>query len=150
MRILVTGGAGYVGSACLRWLIKNGHDPVAYDNLSEGNAAAVPNGKLVVADLEDRNKLSATMREYRIEAVMHFAAVASVPESITQPELYYRVNVIGTKNVLDAMLENKINRLIFSSTAATYGFNNPMPLVEDADQIPETPYGSTKLACEWM
>src|SRR4051794_39894273 len=104
MNILLTGGAGYIGSACLRWLIRHGHNPVAYDNLSEGNAAAVPDpdNRLVVGDLADSARIAAVLREREVEAVMHFAAVASVPDSIADPEGYYRVNVIGTKNVLDA------------------------------------------------
>jgi UDP-glucose 4-epimerase len=152
MNILLTGGAGYIGSACLRWLIKHGHDPVAYDNLSEGNAAAVPDAdrRLVVGDLSDTAKMTEVMKARKIHAVMHFAAVASVPESIADPDGYYRINVVGTKNVLDAMRASGVSRIVFSSTAATYAFNTEMPLRETSAQIPETPYGSTKLAAEWM
>jgi len=150
VRILLTGGAGYVGSACFRWLVKQGHEPIAYDDLSQGNAPAVPGDCLVVGDIADRRKLASVFVDHGIEAVMHFAAVASVPESIQQPELYYRINVVGTKCVLDAMSEAGVKRIVFSSTAATYGFNTTMPIHEDAAQIPETPYGSTKLAAEWM
>ena len=95
MKILMTGGAGYVGSACLRWLIKHGHDPVAFDNMVEGNRGAVPADRLIVGDIEDRDALVKTMRDHRVEGVMHFAAVASVPESIADPELYWRTNVLG-------------------------------------------------------
>ena len=105
MRILLTGGAGYVGSACLRWLLRHGHDPIAFDNLSEGNAAAVPSERLVVGDIEEQDAIAKALRDHRSEAVMHFAAVISVPESIRLPELYWRINVLGTKNVLDAMRE---------------------------------------------
>lgn len=152
MRLLLTGGAGYVGSACLRWLLKNGHDAIAFDNLSEGNRGAVPDAdtRLIVGDLADSDALVRTMRERQIEAVLHFAAVASVPESIAEPERYWRVNVLGTKNVLDAMRTVGVTRIVFSSTAATYGFRTEMPLHEEAPQTPETPYGTTKLACEWM
>jgi UDP-glucose 4-epimerase len=152
MKILLTGGAGYIGSACLRWLLRHGHDPVAYDNLSEGNRAAVPGAesRLVVGDLDDVARLTAAMREHRVEAVMHFAALASVPDSIADPDGYYRVNVAGTKNVLDAMRQAGVWRIVFSSTAATYGFRAEMPLREDSPQTPETPYGTTKLAAEWM
>jgi UDP-glucose 4-epimerase len=150
MRIFLTGGAGYIGSACLRWLVHNGHDPIAYDNLSEGNAAAVPDGRLVVGDLADAARMAEVMREHRAEAVMHFAALASVPDSIADPDGYYRANVVGTKNVLDAMRGAGVARIVFSSTAATYGFNTEMPLREDSPQIPETPYGTTKLAAEWL
>lgn len=148
MRILLTGGAGYVGSACLRWLIKNGHEPVAYDNLSEGNAAAVPGERLVVGDLENREAIAEALRSHGAEAVMHFAAVASVPDSIADPDTYWKVNVVGTKNVLDAMRDCGVRTLLFSSTAATYSFDNPMPLTEDAALVPQVPYGTTKLAAE--
>jgi len=150
MKILLTGGAGYVGSSCLRWLRTHGHNVMAYDNLSEGNAAAVDGAELVVGDLADKALMSKVMREYRPDAVMHFAAVASVPESIKDPESYYRVNVQGTKNLLDAMLENNIKRIVFSSTAATYGFTAEMPLRETSAQVPEVPYGRSKLAAEWL
>ena len=150
MKLFLTGGAGYIGSACLRWLIRRGHDPIAYDNLSEGNAAAIPEGRLVVGDLSDADRMAAAMRDHRTDAVLHFAALASVPDSIADPDAYYRVNVVGTKNVLDAMRTAGVSRIVFSSTAATYGFNAEMPLREDSPQIPETPYGTTKLAAEWL
>jgi UDP-glucose 4-epimerase len=150
MRILVTGGAGYIGSACLRWLVRHGHDAIAFDNLSQGHAAAVPEGRLIVGDIEDRGALERALGEHRSEAVMHFAAVASVPASITDPESYYRTNVVGTKNVLDAMMARDVHRIVFSSSAATYSFDAEMPLGEDAVQRPEVPYGVTKLVGEWM
>ncbi len=150
MRILLTGGAGYVGSACLRWLIRHGHDPLAYDDLSEGNAAAVPEGRLIVGDILDQNCLTKALNEHRVQAVMHFAAVASVPESVNNPALYWRTNVIGTKNVLDAMRDVGVQKLLFSSTAATYSFDAEMPLTEESEQKPQVPYGTTKLAAEWM
>jgi UDP-glucose 4-epimerase len=150
MKLFLTGGAGYIGSACLRWLIRHGHDPIAYDNLSEGNAAAVPDGRLVIGDIADTARMASAMRQHGCEAVMHFAALASVPDSIADPDGYYRVNVIGTKNVLDAMRQAGVSRIVFSSTAATYGFRAEMPLREDSPQTPETPYGTTKLAAEWL
>ncbi len=150
MRVLCTGGAGYVGSACVRWLLGHGHDAVAYDNLSEGNREAVPEDRLIVGDIEDREQLAGALRSHRAEAVMHFAAVASVPESVREPDTFWRVNVLGTKTVLDAMLDAGVDRLVFSSTAATYSFDAPMPLVEESEQKPQVPYGTTKLACEWM
>src|SRR3954465_14519197 len=150
MRLFLTGGAGYIGSACLRWLLRHGHDPLAYDNLSEGNAAAIPGDRLVVGDLDDAGRMADVMREHRSEAVMHFAALASVPDSIADPDGYYRVNVVGTKNVLDAMRRAGVARIVFSSTAATYGFRAEMPLREDSPQTPETPYGTTKLTAEWL
>lgn len=150
MRILLTGGAGYIGSACLRWLVRQGHEAIAYDNLVEGNREAVPPGCLSVSDIADTETLANTMRVRRIEAVMHFAAVASVPDSISDPEGYYRINTLGTKNVLDAMRQANVWRIVFSSTAATYGFHAEMPLRETSAQTPETPYGKSKLAAEWL
>jgi UDP-glucose-4-epimerase GalE len=152
MKILLTGGAGYVGSACLRWLLRHGHDPIAFDNLLEGNVAAVPDAadRLIVGDIAETDRLAQVLREHRVETVMHFAALASVPDSITDPEAYYRVNVIGTKSVLDAMRAAGARKILFSSTAATYGFHSEMPLREDSPQLPETPYGTTKLAAEWL
>jgi len=152
MRILCTGGAGYVGSACLRWLLARGHEAFAYDNLSAGNRAAVPDAqtRLVAGDLADPGAIRTALERLEIDAVMHFAALASVPESVADPERYWRNNVVGTKNVLDAMHEVGVQKLIFSSTAATYEFSDQMPLTEESAQRPATPYGTTKLACEAM
>jgi UDP-glucose 4-epimerase len=152
MKLFLTGGAGYVGSACLRWLLKHGHDAIAFDNLSEGNRRAVPDPdrRLVVGDLADTDRMAEVMKAQGTDAVMHFAAVASVPDSIRDPEGYWRHNLIGTKNVLDAMIRAGVKRIVFSSTAATYGFHAEMPLRETSPQTPETPYGTTKLACEWI
>jgi UDP-glucose 4-epimerase len=152
MRILLTGGAGYVGSACLRWLLGHGHEPIAYDNLSEGNRAAVPQvaDRLIEGDIAETDRLAEMLVRHDIEAVMHFAALASVPDSIKDPEGYYRVNVVGTKSVLDAMRRASVGKILFSSTAATFAFHAEMPLDEDSPQIPETPYGTTKLAAEWL
>jgi UDP-glucose 4-epimerase len=152
VKILLTGGAGYVGSACLRWLLNHGHDPIAYDNLQEGNTAAVPDtpARLIIGDIADTGHLTKVLRQRGIDAVMHFAALASVPDSIADPEAYYRVNVGGTKSVLDAMLAAGVRKILFSSTAATYGFRTEMPLRESSPQAPETPYGTTKLAAEWL
>ncbi len=150
MKVLLTGGAGYVASACLRWLLKHGHDPIAFDNLSEGNGAAVPDGRLVVGDMLDVDALRQAMTDHGVEAVMHFAALASVPESIEEPQRYWSVNVVGTKNVLDAMRDVGLTRLLFSSTAATYSFDAPMPLREDSPTVPQVPYGTTKLSAERM
>jgi UDP-glucose 4-epimerase len=152
VKVLLTGGAGYVGSACLRWLLEHGHEAFAYDNLTEGNVAAVPDAqnRLFVGDIAETNRLADVMRQRGVEAVMHFAALASVPESIANPEAYYRVNVNGTKSVLDAMRAVGVRKILFSSTAATYGFHAEMPLREESPQTPETPYGTTKLAAEWL
>lgn len=150
MKILLTGGAGYVGSACFRWLARHGHDPVAFDNLSEGNRQAVPAERLIEGDILDPASLRRAFADVRPEAVMHFAASASVPESIADPDFYYRQNVIGTKNLLDAMREAKVNRALFSSTAATFAFTDKMPLTEESPQVPVVPYGRTKLAAEFL
>jgi UDP-glucose-4-epimerase GalE len=150
MKILLTGGAGYIGSACLRWLLKHGHDPIAYDNMLEGNAASVPEGRLVVGDIRDTPRLTQAIGDHGAEAVMHFAALASVPLSISDPESYWSANVVGTKSVLDAMRASGVAKIVFSSTAATSAFGVEMPIRETTPQQPETPYGTTKLACEWM
>jgi UDP-glucose 4-epimerase len=152
MKVLLTGGAGYVGSACLRWLLGHGHDPIAYDNLLEGNVSAIPDAarRLIVGDIAETDRLAEILKHQGIEAVMHFAALASVPDSIANPEAYYRVNVGGTKSVLDAMREAGVRKILFSSTAATYGFHSEMPLRENSPQTPETPYGTSKLAAEWL
>ena len=150
MNILLTGGAGYIGSACLRWLLRHGHDAIAYDNMLEGNKKSVPEGRLVVGDIGETDKLTATMKDHRIEAVMHFAALASVPLSIADPDGYYTTNVLGTKSVLDAMRRAEVAKIVFSSTAATYAFGVDMPIQETTPQQPETPYGTTKLAAERM
>ncbi len=148
MNVLCTGGAGYVGSACLRRLLRAGHEPVAYDNLSTGNRDAVPNGRLVVGDILDRESIESTLRDYRIDAVMHFAALASVPVSIADPRSYWLTNVVGTKTVLDAMVACDVRLILFSSTAATYAFASDMPLTESSPQDPQVPYGTTKLTAE--
>lgn len=152
MRVLVTGGAGYIGSACLRRLLAHGHEPVALDDLSAGNREAVPDAgdRLVVGDIRDGELVRQTLAERGIEAVMHFAALASVPESIKDPDGYYRVNFDGTKVLLDACREAGVRRFVFSSTAATYGLEGEMPLREDSPQRPEVPYGRSKLAAEWL
>jgi UDP-glucose-4-epimerase GalE len=150
MRVLLIGGAGYVGSACLRYLLRQGIDAIALDDLSEGNRQSVPEDRLIVADMLEQGAVANALRKTGAEAVMHFAALASVPKSVADPDSYWRVNVLGTKMVLDAMRETGIKRIIFSSTAATYGFDGEMPLTEDSPQLPQTPYGTTKLAGETM
>ena len=106
--------------------------------------------RLIVGDIAETDRLAQVLREHHIEALMHFAALASVPDSIADPEAYYRANVLGTKSVLDAMRAAGVRKILFSSTAATYGFHAEMPLRENSPQLPETPYGTTKLAAEWM
>jgi UDP-glucose 4-epimerase len=148
MRILVVGGAGYIGSFAVRHLLRAGHDVRAFDNLDLGHAWAVPEGRLVAGDLADRPAVEAALRDHRAEAVMHFAAFASVPESVADPAKYYRNNVVGTLNLLDAMRAAGVGRIVFSSTCAVYGVPERVPIAEDTPPRPISPYGATKLACE--
>lgn len=150
MRILVTGGAGYVGSHCLGHLLEAGHDVVVYDNLRYGHEAAVPKGRLVVGDLADQAKLTRLIADQKIEAVVHFAALALVGESVEKPDLYYGNNVLGSFNLLEAMRQNGVRKIVFSSTCATYGTPAKMPLDESTPQQPINPYGFSKLAVERM
>ena len=150
MRILVTGGAGYVGSACLRHLVGRGHVALAYDDLSKGHRAAVGEAPLHVGDIADTDELARVLRELRADAVMHFAAATYVGESVLDPEYHYRNNVAGTLSLLNAMRATGVKRLLFSSTCATYGESPRCPMAEDAPQDPCSPYARTKLAVEWM
>jgi UDP-glucose-4-epimerase GalE len=146
--ILVTGGAGYVGSHACKALAAAGHTPVVYDNLSRGHREFARWGPLEVGDLGDAAKLDAVFARHRIDAVMHFAALAEVGESVAQPALYYRNNVCGTLELLEAMRRAGVSRLVFSSTCATYGVPARMPITEDLPQQPINPYGATKLIIE--
>ncbi|MEX0677523.1 MAG: UDP-glucose 4-epimerase GalE [Pirellulales bacterium] len=148
MNVLVTGGAGYVGSHAVRWLARAGHDVWVYDNLSRGHGQAVPEGRLIEGQLSDRPRLVAAMRERRIEAVMHFAALAYVGESVTEPAQYYQNNVAGSLNLLEAMREAGLGRIVFSSTTATYGVPQRVPITEEEPQRPINPYGFSKLVVE--
>jgi UDP-glucose 4-epimerase len=150
MRILVTGGTGYVGSHCLMRLLDAGHRAVVYDNLSRGHYDAVPEGLLVEGDLADEAKLAGLMQERKIEAVMHFAALALVGESVEQPDLYYRNNVLGSFHLLEAMRQSGVRRIVFSSTTATYGAPQKIPIAETTPQQPINPYGFSKLVVERM
>ena len=150
MRILVTGGAGFVGSACLRHLLAHGHEAIAYDNLAQGHASSVPSGRLIVGDIADTGLLVRTLKELRADAVMHFAAATYVGESVTNPEYHYRNNIGGTLSLLNAMRVADVRRMLFSSTCATYGMNPKVPMAEDSAQEPCSPYARTKLAVEWM
>jgi len=150
MKILLTGGAGYVGSACLRLLKQSGHQVVAFDNLVEGHPAAVDGAELVVGDIRDMQLVEQTLREYNIEAVMHFAAATNVGESVVNPAYHYDNNIGGTLSLLNAMVAVGVKKILFSSTCATYGLNPVSPMAEDAAQDPCSPYARTKLAVEWM
>lgn len=148
MNILVTGGAGYVGSHAARLLARRGHEVWVYDNLVFGHRAAVAPGRLIEGDLLDGDKVSAVLREKRIDAVMHFAAFAYVGESVTDPAKYYRNNVVGTLSLMEAMRAAGVSRIVFSSTCATYGDPESIPIREGQPQRPINPYGFTKLVIE--
>lgn len=148
MNILVTGGAGYVGSHAVRCLTAGGHDVWVLDNLVYGHRAAAPEGRLIVGELQDREMVERVIDEHQIEAVMHFAAYAFVGESVTDPAKYYQNNVVGTLSLLEAMRSRGVKRLVFSSTCATYGVPKTVPIPEDHPQAPINPYGFTKLVIE--
>ena len=148
MRVLVTGGAGYVGSHACQALAAAGHQPIVYDNLSEGHRMAVQWGPFEAGDILDAERLSAVMAAHRPQAVMHFAACSRVGESVSAPGRYYENNVSGTLVLLAAMREHAIERLVFSSTCATYGLVDRAPITEDVEQAPINPYGRSKLMVE--
>jgi UDP-glucose-4-epimerase GalE len=146
--ILVTGGAGYIGSHACKALAMAGYTPVAYDNLVHGHRAAVRWGPLVEADLADKTTLAETLARFEIAAVIHFAAFAYVGESMTNPQLYFHNNVVNTLALLDAMLAAKLRHIVFSSSCATYGTPERVPITEDTPQHPVNPYGESKLIVE--
>src|SRR4051812_11454724 len=148
MNILVVGGAGYIGSHATRALRQAGHAVRVFDNLEYGHAQAVPEGLLTVGDLADRGGIEGLLREHAIDAVMHFAAYTSVPESVADPARYYRNNIVGSLNLLEAMRAAEVRRIVFSSTAAVYGVPDVVPIVESGPKAPINPYGFTKLAVE--
>ncbi len=142
--ILVTGGAGYIGSHAIKQLLKRGYEVVAFDNLSEGHREFVLCDDFVEGDLLDLEVLKETFECYSIGAVMHFAALTKVGESVENPQKYYQNNVIGGLNLLCVMLEHKVNDFIFSSSAAVYGDPSEVPIPEDHPKKPINPYGRTK------
>ena len=150
MKVLVTGGAGYVGSHCCRALLDGGHEVVVLDNLSAGHREAVDTrATFIQGELADRDLLDQTLGRGGFDGVMHFAAWLDVNESVTDPLKYYRNNVGNTIGLLEAMQRADVRRLIFSSTCATYGVPPSVPIREDMPQVPINPYGHTKLAMEW-
>ena len=150
MRILVTGGAGYVGSHACKALAATGHEPIVYDNLVNGHRRFVRWGPFEEGDILDAQRLDAVMATHKPDAVMHFAAHAYVGESVTDPGKYYRNNVAGTLTVLEAMRDHNIKKMVFSSTCATFGIPEQSPIDEDAPQRPINPYGASKLMIERM
>ncbi len=151
MRILVTGGAGYVGSHCLRGLCEAGHSVTVYDDLIHGGhrAAVDRRSMLIVADLADAARLDKCLADGRFDAVMHFAASAEVGESVREPLNYYRNNFVNTIGLLEAMRRHRVRKFVFSSTCAVYGVPPAVPIMEDMPKDPINPYGRTKLAIEW-
>jgi UDP-glucose 4-epimerase len=148
MNVLVSGGAGYVGSHAARMLANAGHEVWVYDNLVFGHRGAVAPGRLIEGDLHDRPKLEEVLRAKKIDAVMHFAAFAYVGESVTDPGKYYHNNIVGTLSLMEAMRAVGVRRIVFSSTCATYGEPEGVPIRETQSQNPINPYGYTKLVIE--
>lgn len=147
MKLLVTGGAGYVGSVCARILVESGHSVTVLDNLTTGNRAAVPaEATFVQGDVPDM--ASEILAEGDYDGVAHFAARSLVGESMEVPEEYWRDNVVATLGLLEAMRRHSVNNLVFSSTAATYGEPDQVPITEDSPTEPTNPYGATKLAID--
>jgi len=145
---LITGGAGYIGSHMTQYLTAAGNKVIVFDNLGRGNADVVKSAELVVGDLLDSAQLASVFKENDVEVVMHFAAFAYVGESVQRPDMYYRNNVLGTLNLIDAMRAHGTNNLVFSSTCATYGQPETLPITEATPQNPVNPYGQSKLMVE--
>lgn len=148
MKIFVTGGAGYIGSHVVKALGEAGHDIMIYDNLSTGHTWAVLYGRLVHGDLSDQNFLEETVRTFHPDAVIHFAASIQVEESVRKPLLYYRNNVINTLNLLEVLVKHGVKCFIYSSTAATYGIPEKIPVDESTPLAPINPYGASKVMIE--
>ncbi|MCK5175579.1 MAG: UDP-glucose 4-epimerase GalE [Planctomycetes bacterium] len=150
MKVLVCGGAGYIGSNMTDLLAKSGHQPVVFDNLSKGHKTAVKNAEFVRGDLADYNLLVETFRKHKIEAVMHFAALIEAGESVELPLKYYHNNFCNTRNLLTAMEDAGVEKFVFSSTAAVYGIPQDIPIVEGTRKLAINPYGESKWAVERM
>jgi UDP-glucose-4-epimerase GalE len=148
--ILVTGGAGYIGSHTCKELARRGFNPIGFDNLSRGSPAAVKWGPLIIGDLLKKRDLWKAFADFEIHGVVHFAALAYVGESVSEPGRYFRNNVAGTLNLLDAMAEAGVPNLVFSSSCAVYGIPARVPIAEDAVTKPVNPYGESKLQTEKM
>ncbi len=151
MRILVTGGAGYIGSHFARMVSKSNDEVIVADNLSRGHQESIPDGvQFKNVDIRDAEKISEVIRKYSPEAVVHFAAFAYVEESVEHPELYYQNNVVGSYNLIRAASENKVKYFVFSSTCSVYGNPGKVPISEEAQTNPINPYANTKLMIEMM
>jgi len=147
-RILITGGAGYIGSHTAKAVARKGWQPVVFDNFSAGHEWAVKWGPCVRGDLADTEAIRAALRQHRPDAVLHFAASAYVGESVSNPRKYFRNNIVNSLNLLDVMLEEHVNTIVFSSSCATYGAPPVIPITEDSPQAPSNPYGESKLFVE--
>ena len=151
MRVLVTGGAGYIGSVAVERLLERGDDVVVIDNLWRGHRGVVPGDvRFVELDLRDGVRTRDIVGEVRPEAVLHFAAATIVPESVVDPGTYFGINVVGGYNLLEAMRAHDVTQIVFSSTAAVYGMPETLPMTEDALKRPINPYGQSKLMVERM
>jgi len=149
MKVLVTGGAGYIGSVTTELLLDDGHEVVVFDNLERGHREAVDKrASFRKGDLRDKDRISRVMADIKPDAVMHFAAYALVPESMEKPEIYFRNNVVGGTNLVESMFEEDVGKIVFSSTCATYGQPESVPITEDVAQKPTNPYGESKLMLE--
>src|SRR5680860_265245 len=148
--ILITGGAGYIGSHTCKALAEADLVPIVYDNLSSGHEWAVRWGPLEKGDILDRVRLDEVFKAYSPSAVIHFAAYAHVGESVEQPAKYYRNNVVGSLNLLEVMRDYGVRKIVFSSTCATYGIPQRVPIPDDHPQYPINPYGASKLMMERM
>ncbi|MFO7769744.1 MAG: UDP-glucose 4-epimerase GalE [Roseovarius gahaiensis] len=148
--VLVTGGAGFIGAHACKWLAEAGVRPIVLDNLSTGHADAVKWGPLVRADVRDRDAVAKALRDHRVQTVMHFAASAYVGQSMQDPALYYDNNVAGMIGLLAACRDTGVRQVVLSSSCATYGTPDRLPITEDTPQRPINPYGWTKLICEQM
>jgi UDP-glucose 4-epimerase len=147
--ILITGGAGYIGSQTNLYLLEKGYKTIVLDNLVYGHAEVVPSESIFIrADLSNREELDKVFAAYKIDGVIHFAAYAYVGESVTNPQKYYQNNLVGTLNLLNSMHRNRVNKIVFSSTCATYGIPENLPITEQTPQKPINPYGKTKQMIE--
>ncbi|MCX8028877.1 MAG: UDP-glucose 4-epimerase GalE [Brevinematales bacterium] len=146
MKVLVAGGAGYIGSHVCKMLLKKGYDVIIYDNLSHGYEFLAKYGKFIIGDIGDRKQLEIVFKNYKPDVVMHFCAYIEVGESVQNPRKYYENNLCNTLNLIHTMLDNGINKIIFSSTAAVYGMPENVPIDEEEPKNPINPYGRTK----WM
>lgn len=149
-QILVTGGAGYIGSHACKALSEAGYLPIAFDNLAYGHRDFVKWGPFEEGDITDSKRLDGVMEKYQPDAVLHFAGFAYVGESVQKPDKYYRNNVVGSLTLLESMIKHRIHKIVFSSTCSTYGDPQSLPISEDHIQTPVNPYGQSKLIVEKM